>query len=47
MLLIEVYDLQAQIGEKVLFKLPHTKVYRGDRIGIIGKNGAGKTCNSK
>lgn len=42
-MLIEVKDIQKTIGEKELFTIKKWHVYEGDRIGIVGQNGTGKT----
>jgi ATP-binding cassette, subfamily F, member 3 len=40
---MRVDGLDKQFGEQVLFKDLNVEVYRGERIGIIGPNGCGKT----
>ncbi|MAM34238.1 MAG: ABC transporter family protein [Micavibrio sp.] len=39
----EFYNVSKGYGEKVLLDKLSMKIQRGDRIGIIGKNGSGKT----
>lgn len=40
---VDVSDLSQDFGEGALYKHFHSHVNRGDRIGIIGKDGVGKT----
>ncbi len=40
---LEGWDLQKTLGERVLFQIPNLLVRNGERIAIIGPNGAGKT----
>ena len=40
---ITAHNISCEYGDKVLFKDFSTKIRRGDKIGIIGKNGVGKT----
>lgn len=42
-MLLEAHDIQKSIGEKLLFDIPEWYVYENDRIGIVGRNGTGKT----
>ena len=42
-LVIEATGLAKRFGERVLLKDFSTRILRGDRIGIIGPNGVGKT----
>lgn len=43
MILLEVFNLKKQYGDRLIFDLPRLTVYAGDKIGIVGENGAGKT----
>ncbi|MGL5797169.1 MAG: ABC-F family ATP-binding cassette domain-containing protein, partial [Cetobacterium sp.] len=40
---LEIKKLEMSYGEKNLFKDLDLTIYRGDRVGIIGKNGVGKS----
>ncbi|MEG2505743.1 MAG: ATP-binding cassette domain-containing protein [Carnobacterium sp.] len=42
-MLIEATNIKKAIGEKVLFEIPKWIIYPGERIGIVGLNGTGKT----
>ncbi|MCW9023455.1 MAG: ATP-binding cassette domain-containing protein [Gammaproteobacteria bacterium] len=42
-LVVEVEDASLSLGGKCLFKDFSTRILRGDRIGIIGPNGVGKS----
>lgn len=44
MTVLLVKNLQFELGGKVLFKSDQLTIEEGDRIGLIGRNGAGKTC---
>lgn len=39
----QLIDLSMGFGERMLFEKLSLRVYRGDRLGIIGANGTGKT----
>ncbi|MBC2364138.1 ribosomal protection-like ABC-F family protein [Listeria booriae] len=43
MLAIEIHDVKKEIADRVLFEIPHLTANRGQRIGIVGRNGLGKT----
>lgn len=43
MFAIEINDIKKEIADRVLFEIPHVTVNRGERIGIVGRNGLGKT----
>ncbi|WP_421378805.1 ribosomal protection-like ABC-F family protein [Bacillus salacetis] len=43
MLLMKAKNVQYTIGEKKFFDEKELKVYQGDKIGLIGKNGQGKS----
>jgi ATP-binding cassette subfamily F protein uup len=42
-LMIEALDISKRFGERVVVKGFSTRILRGDRVGIIGANGVGKT----
>ncbi|HEY4848401.1 MAG TPA: ABC-F family ATP-binding cassette domain-containing protein [Methylocella sp.] len=42
-LVIEAKDLAKSFGERVIVKNFSTRILRGDRLGLIGANGTGKT----
>ncbi|MFI3291850.1 MAG: ATP-binding cassette domain-containing protein [Opitutales bacterium] len=41
--MMSLEDISFSYGDKAIFKNFSTTIYRGDKIGIIGKNGVGKT----
>lgn len=41
--LAEFYNVNKDFGDKVILKNFNMRIKKGDRIGILGKNGAGKT----
>ncbi|OZM58390.1 ABC-F type ribosomal protection protein [Lottiidibacillus patelloidae] len=43
MLLLEVNTIEKSYGERLIIKADQLKVYQGERIGIVGKNGEGKS----
>ncbi|EUJ58953.1 ATP-binding cassette domain-containing protein [Listeria fleischmannii] len=43
MFTLEVKDLKKEIGARTLFEISHLTAKRGDKIGIVGRNGTGKT----
>ncbi|KGL46088.1 ABC transporter ATP-binding protein [Listeria newyorkensis] len=43
MLILEINDVKKEIADRVLFEIPHVMANRGERIGIVGRNGLGKT----
>ncbi|MBM7584151.1 ATPase subunit of ABC transporter with duplicated ATPase domains [Bacillus pakistanensis] len=43
MLLMNVKNVNYSIGTKQFFSIDELSIYRGDRIGLIGKNGQGKS----
>ncbi len=43
MLLLEAENIEKWIGERKLFSDINFKIYQGDRIALIGRNGTGKT----
>ena len=42
-LVIEANDISKTYGDRAIVKDFSTRIYRGDRIGIVGPNGSGKT----
>ncbi|EUJ32272.1 putative ABC transporter ATP-binding protein [Listeria cornellensis FSL F6-0969] len=43
MLILEINNVKKEIADRVLFEIPHLIANRGERIGIVGRNGLGKT----
>ncbi|WP_282935899.1 ribosomal protection-like ABC-F family protein [Paenibacillus sp. RC67] len=43
MIILEAKGIEKRIGDRLLFKADHLRVGERDRIGIVGRNGAGKT----
>jgi macrolide transport system ATP-binding/permease protein len=43
MLLLEANRIEKSYGDRIIIKADQLKVYHGDRIGIVGTNGGGKT----
>lgn len=43
MLLIEVSKIKKYFGDRLILDIDNLKIYSEDRIGIIGRNGVGKT----
>ncbi|MGO0062177.1 ribosomal protection-like ABC-F family protein [Brevibacillus fluminis] len=43
MLLLEATQLEKSFGDRQLFKLEQLEIRRHDRVGIVGRNGVGKT----
>ncbi|MBC1435795.1 ABC-F family ATP-binding cassette domain-containing protein [Listeria rocourtiae] len=43
MLAIEINNIRKEIADRVLFEIPHLMANRGERVGIVGRNGLGKT----
>lgn len=39
----EFFNVDKAFGDKIIFKSFNMRIKKGDRIGILGKNGAGKT----
>lgn len=40
---LEVVDLEKSFGDKILFENINFNIYKGDKIGLIGPNGVGKS----
>ena len=40
--MLAIQDISVQFGGRVLFSEMNFMVNKGDRIGLVGKNGAGK-----
>lgn len=43
MLLIEGSKIKKYFGDRLILDIDNLKIYSGDRIGIVGRNGVGKT----
>ncbi|MCM3473152.1 ribosomal protection-like ABC-F family protein [Brevibacillus borstelensis] len=43
MLLLEARQIEKSFGDRVIFEAKKLEVFYGDRIGIVGKNGVGKS----
>lgn len=43
MLLIECSKIKKYFGDRLILDVDHLKIYSEDRIGIVGRNGVGKT----
>lgn len=43
MLLLEANQLKKSVQDRLLFQADQLRIYRGDRIGLVGRNGTGKT----
>lgn len=43
MLLLEAHHIQHTVKEQLLFRAEHLQIHQGDRIGLVGRNGSGKT----
>ncbi|WP_088815334.1 MULTISPECIES: ribosomal protection-like ABC-F family protein [Listeria] len=43
MFTLEVKDLKKDMGARTLFEIQHLTAKHGDKIGIVGRNGTGKT----
>lgn len=41
--LILIQDASYSVGGRLLWNIPHLSVFAGDRIGLVGDNGTGKT----
>ncbi|HEC2146897.1 TPA: ATP-binding cassette domain-containing protein [Staphylococcus delphini] len=44
MSVLTLKDIRCEMGGKLLFEADDLTIEEGDVIGLIGKNGAGKTC---
>ena len=40
MIVLELFDLKKYVGDRLILELPRLTVYTGDKIGIVGQNGA-------
>lgn len=47
MSLLEIRDLTHSYGEKILYKDACLDIYKGEHVGIVGQNGAGKSTFMK
>src|SRR5690554_773389 len=43
MLLLQVRNLKHYFGDRCVFDIPSLDLYTGDRVGLLGRNGVGKT----
>lgn len=43
MLLLEAKNMKYQIKDRLLFNIKELSIHRNDRIGLVGRNGSGKT----
>lgn len=43
MLLLQVRNLKHYFGDRCIFDIPSLDLYTGDRVGLLGRNGVGKT----
>ena len=43
MVVIEIKQLKKLFGERELFKINNLKINENEKVGIVGKNGCGKT----
>lgn len=42
-IILEIHDLSMGFGEKVLFQALNITIYKGEKVGLIGGNGVGKS----
>lgn len=43
MLVLKAQNLLMEYGHKLLFRIPDLELHSGDRVGLVGRNGCGKT----
>ena len=43
MLLLEAYNIKKYYGDRLILDIPELRLYAGNRVGIVGLNGVGKT----
>ncbi|WP_280771201.1 ribosomal protection-like ABC-F family protein [Salipaludibacillus daqingensis] len=43
MLLLQATNIEKNYADRLIVKVPQLQIYDGDRIGLVGKNGEGKT----
>jgi pleuromutilin/lincosamide/streptogramin A transport system ATP-binding/permease protein len=43
MIILEANHIKKMMGERLLFSVQQLRIHERDRIGVVGKNGAGKT----
>ena len=46
-LLLTASQVQKSLGGQMILAFDHLEIYQGDRIGIVGRTGAGKTTPSE
>ncbi|NPA79774.1 MAG: ABC transporter ATP-binding protein [Thermotogae bacterium] len=40
---LELRDVEVSVGDKVILRVPHLRILRGERVAVIGRSGAGKS----
>ena len=45
--MLAVHDLEIRVGARLLMEHVSFRVEKGDKIGLVGRNGAGKTTMTK
>ena len=45
--MLSVHDLEIRVGARLLMEGVTFRVDKGDKIGLVGRNGAGKTTMTK
>ncbi|WP_062354399.1 ribosomal protection-like ABC-F family protein [Bacillus kwashiorkori] len=43
MLLVFLQDIRVEVEDRTLFEIKNLSIHQGDRIGLVGRNGSGKT----
>lgn len=43
MLLLKLENVKKYFGDRLLFNIEELKIHEGERVGIVGVNGCGKT----
>src|ERR1700686_3513706 len=44
MLVLKALNLSMEYGERTIFSIPDLELHSGDRVGLVGRNGEGKTA---